>query len=102
MLPRDFQLKRDSNSVAAPLVALSDPQTVVGTLASAQSAPINGKGVRIFASAGPIYFLIGANPTSSAVLGHPVADQSDIYQPCQLNDIVAIFGGKAIISTCGV
>jgi hypothetical protein len=95
-------LPKDSNGDPIPIIQLNDPQTIIGTLVSAQSAAINGVLVRIVASTGPIYFLIGANPIASAVLGHYLADQQEIYQPCTLNDKVAIFGGTAGISTCGI
>jgi hypothetical protein len=100
--PRKFRLISDANSVPSPLVPLNDPQSVNGTIASTQSAAINGKAVRIVASTGPIYFLIGANPTASAITAHYLADQQEVYQPCNLNDVVAIFGGVAQISTCGI
>ena len=85
-----------------PIMQLNSPQTVTGTLISAQSLAIDGKVVRIVASTGPIYFLIGTNPVSSALLGHYLADQQEIYQNCNVGDKVAIFGGVASISTCGV
>jgi RPA family protein len=100
--PRQFKQKVDFNGDPVPIIPLNDPQSVTGTLVSAQSVAINGTAVRIVASTGPLYFLIGANPVASAVTGHYLADQQEIYQNCNVGDIVAIFGGIAQISTCGV
>jgi hypothetical protein len=99
--PRQFKQKLDSNGDTTPIIPLNDIQSVNGTNASVQSLAINGVAVRIVATTGPVYFLIGANPTASATAGIYLADQQEIYQPCNLNDVVAIFGGVAQISTVG-
>jgi hypothetical protein len=101
MVTRKFRLTSDQNSETTPLIVLNDPQTVDGTTVSAQSAVINGTAIRIVASTGPLYFLIGTDPTSSATAGHYLADQQEICQPVSLNDKVAIYGGVAKISTLG-
>jgi len=101
MAARKFHIATDLNNTPSGLIPLSDPQSVNGTVASTQSIAINGTAVRIVATTGPIYFRIGSNPTSSATLGHYLADQQDIYQPCSNGDLVAIYGGIAQIATLG-
>jgi hypothetical protein len=96
-MAKKFRLFRDSNGNPVNLIRLNDPQEV---LSGAQSLPIDGKAVRIFASDGAIRFLIGENPVADAT-SHALADQTDIYQPCNEGDKVSVFGGPANIATVG-
>jgi len=90
----------DSNQKPLGVIKLNDSQTVNGSVASAQSTALDGRVVRIVATTGPLYFLIGTNPTAAAT-SHYLADQGEIYQPCAVGDKIAIYGGIANIATCG-
>lgn len=93
-------LSKDNNGNAIQILALSSPQDIDGTAASAQSAPINSDICRICAF-GDIRFLIGDNPTA-LVTSHFLGDHQEIWLPITPGHKVAIIGGKANIATAGV
>jgi hypothetical protein len=100
-MSRKISLIRGSNQEILQMIQLNDPQNVDGTNGSVQSTAIDGKMVRIVATNGAIHFLIGSNPTALTT-SHYLADQQEIYQPCNIGDLVAVLGGTANIATAGV
>jgi len=88
----------DSNKRTIPIIKLNDPHDIA---TGEQSNEIDGTIVRICATDGAIRFLIGANPTALTTSNF-LADQADIYQPCNVGDKVSVLGGPANISTAGV
>jgi hypothetical protein len=97
-MAKKVYLPVDSNGKAIPIIKLNDPQEV---LSGAQSLPINGKIVRICATDGAIRFEVGANPTATAT-SHFLADQAEIWLPCEVDDKVSVLGGPANVATAGV
>ena len=100
-MTKKTQMPVDTNSNPVPAIKLSDPQDIDGSLASAQSAAIDGSLVRICALGANIRFLIGTNPTALAT-SHFLAAYQEIWMPCDVGDKVAVIGGVAHISTAGV
>lgn len=88
----------DSNKNPISVMQLNDSHDIAD---GEQSDAIDGTIVRICATDGAIRFLIGADPTALTT-SHFLADQAEIYQPCNVGDKVSVKGGPANISTCGV
>ena len=91
-------LQTGSNGEILPIIQLNDSQDVVS---GAQSTAIQGKLVRICAINGAIRFLIGTNPTALST-SHYLADQQEVWMPCNVGDKISVLGGTANISTAGV
>ncbi len=104
---RTVTLLHDANGREIFILPLSDPQDVDGTFASAVCAnPINGKAVRIKSIDNALRFVIGPsseeNPLTVGEHGVEISAQTEIYQPCNPGEYVAVIGGKANISTVGL
>ena len=98
---RTLELLKDANGRTILVIPLSDPQDVDGTSASTVCANgIDGKMVRIKSIDTAIRIAIGKTPVATAT-GIQIEAKSELYQPCNLGDFVAVLGGKANICTCG-
>lgn len=95
-----FNLLRDQNGNTIPIVALKEPHDVDGSVASAQSQPIDGDFVKITAKGSDITWLIGTNPEALQT-SNWLGWGDYIYQPIERGQKVAVFGGLANIATVG-
>ena len=100
-MAKKVYLPVDSNQKPLGIIQLNDPHDIDGSASSVQSNAIDGKVVRICATDGAIRFLIGTDPTALTT-SHFLADQQEIWMPCDEGDKVAVLGGPANIATAGV
>lgn len=91
----------DAKGNPVQVVPLKDSQNVDGTLASAQSAVIDGNLVRIVSADNALRVLIGANPTALAT-SILIPALGELWLPIIPGLKVAVLGGIANITTAGV